>query len=122
MKADADGSNWTDSKIAEAFSCRTKTVENLRQRWVTTGFEEALNGKKREKPAIEKRLTGEQEAQMIAMRLGSPPKGYANWRLRLLANQVVALELVDSISHETVRRPLKKRYDQPKAGILGYSA
>ena len=54
LKADANGPNWTDSKIAEAFSCRTKTVENLRQRLVTNGFEEALNGKKREKPAIEK--------------------------------------------------------------------
>ena len=55
-----------------------------------------------------KRLDGEQEAKVIAMRLGPPPKGYAHWTLRLLARQVVALEIVESISHETVRQTLKK--------------
>ena len=108
LKADANGPNWTDAKIAEAFSCRTKTVENIRQKWVTNGFAQALNGKKREKPPVEKLLNGEQEAQVIAMRLGSPPKGYANWTLRLLANKVVELGIVDSISYETVRQTLKK--------------
>ena len=108
LKADADGPNWTDQRIAEAFSCRTKTVENIRQRLVTEGFEIALNGKKRETPPRQKRLDGEQEAQVIALRLGEPPKGFANWTLRLLAEQVVALEIVDSISYETVRRTLKK--------------
>ena len=108
LKADADGPNWTDKRIAEAFSCRTKTVENIRQRLVTDGFEIALNGKKRETPPRQKLLDGEQEAKVIALRLGEPPKGFANWTLRLLAEQVVALEIVDSISHETVRQTLKK--------------
>ena len=108
LKADANGPNWTDAKIAEAFSCRTKTVENIRQRLVMDGFDQTLKGKKRESPPVEKRLTGEQEAQLIAMRLGSPPKGYANWSLRLLANKVVELGIVDSISYETVRQTLKK--------------
>ena len=108
LKADADGPNWTDKKIAEAFSCRTKTVENIRQRLVTEGFEIALNGKKRDTPPRQKLLDGEQEAKVIALRLGKPPKGFANWTLRLLAEQVVALEIVDSISHETVRQTLKK--------------
>jgi DNA-directed RNA polymerase sigma subunit (sigma70/sigma32) len=108
LKADANGPNWTDAKIAEAFSCRTKTVENIRQKLVINGFDQALNGKKREKPPVEKLLNGEQEAQIIAMRLGSPPKGYANWTLRLLANKVVELGIVDSISYETVRQTLKK--------------
>ena len=107
LKADANGPNWTDKRIAEAFSCRTKTVENIRQRLVTDGFEIALNGRKPETPR-QKLLDGEQEAQVIALRLGDPPKGFANWTLRLLAEQVVALEIVDSISHETVRRTLKK--------------
>ena len=97
LKADADGPNWTDKKIAEAFFCRTKTVENI-----------ALNGKRRETPPRQKLLDGEQEAQVIALRLGEPPKGFANWTLRLLAEQVVALEIVDYISHETVRQTLKK--------------
>lgn len=108
LKADADGPAWTDKQIAEAFSCRTKTVENVRQRLVERGFEETLNGKKRAKPPIEKRLDGEQEAKIIAMRLGPPPEGYANWTLRLLARKVVELEIVESVSRETVRRTLKK--------------
>jgi hypothetical protein len=108
VKADADGPGWTDAKIAEAFGCRTKTVENIRQRLVTVGFDYTLHGQPRANPPRSKRLDGEQEAQVIAMRLGRPPKGFANWSLRLLANQIVALEIVDSISHETVRQTLKK--------------
>ncbi len=108
LKADANGPNWTDQQIADAFSCRTKTVENIRQRLVERGFDETLNGKKRATPPTENLLGGEQEAKIIAMRLGPPPKGYANWTLRLLARKVVELEIVDAISHETVRRTLKK--------------
>lgn len=108
LKADADGPNWTDQKIAEAFGCRTKTVENVRQRLVERGFEETLNGVKRAQPPVEKLLDGNQEAQIIAMRLGPPPEGYANWTLRLLARKVVELEIVDTVSYETVRRTLKK--------------
>jgi hypothetical protein len=108
LAADADGPNWTDKKISEAFTCRTKTVENIRQRLVTEGFEIALNGKKRESPPRGKRLNGEQEAKVIALRLGKPPDGFANWSLRLLAEQVVELGIVDSVSHETLRKTLKK--------------
>lgn len=108
LKADADGPAWTDAKIAEAFDCRTKTVENMRERFVAAGFDLTLNGKPRVAPRP-KLLDGAQEAQLIAMRLGPPPPaGFANWTLRLLAEQVVALEIVESISHETVRRTLKK--------------
>lgn len=108
LKADADGSNWTDQRIAEAFDCRTKTVENIRQRLVTRGFEETLNGARRATPPVQKLLDGEQEAQIIAMRLGPPPKGYANWSLRLLSRKVVELGIADEVSYETVRRTLKK--------------
>lgn len=108
LKADANGPGWTDSRIAEAFDCRTKTVENIRQRLVETGFRETLDGKKRQKPPTEKLLDGEQEAKIIATRLGPPPKGYANWSLRLLARQVVELEIVDSVSSATLCRMLKK--------------
>jgi hypothetical protein len=108
LKADANGPNWTDTKIAEAFSCRTKTVENVRQRLVTIGFESALYGEKPQTPPRPKRLDGEQEAQVIALRLGKPPKGFANWLLRLLAEQVVELAIVDAVSHETLRKMLKK--------------
>jgi len=107
LKADADGPGWTDAHIAEAFGCRTQTVENIRERFVVEGFEVTLHGKPRD-VAPPKLLDGEQEAKVIAMRLGPPPAGFSNWTLRLLAEQVVALEIVESISYETVRRTLKK--------------
>jgi len=108
LKADARGPAWSDSRIAEAFGCRRQTVETIRQRLVERGFQETLDGKQRSAPPTEKLLDGEQEAQLIATRLGPPPKGYANWTLRLLARQVVELEISESISYETVRRTLKK--------------
>jgi hypothetical protein len=108
LKADANGSNWTDEKIAEAFDCSRRGVEIIRERLVTEGFEATLNRKKRETSPRPKILDGEQEAKLIAMRLGPPPKGYGSWSLRLLANQIVELEIAESISHETVRRTLKK--------------
>ena len=106
LKADADGPAWTDADIADAFGCRRQTVENVRERFVTDGFDLALNGRPRApRPKV---LTGEQEAKVIALRLGPPPKGFANWSLRLLAEQVVDLEIAPAVSHETVRRTLKK--------------
>jgi Homeodomain-like domain len=108
LKADADGPNWTDERIAEAFSCRTRTIEMIRQRLVERGFDETLQRVERAQPPVAKLLTGEQEARIIATRLGPPPKGYANWTLRLLARKVVELQIVDSVSYETVRRTLKK--------------
>ena len=108
LMADVAGAAWTDKQIAEAYHCRTKTVENVRQRLVERGFHETLDGKKRDSPPRQKALDGKQEAKVIATRLGPPPKGYANWTLRLLARQVVELEIVDSVSHQTVMRTLKK--------------
>lgn len=108
LKADVAGPAWTDERIAEAFDSRTRTIEKLRERFVTEGFEHTLHGKPREKPPTEKILCGKREARVIALRLGPPPRGYANWTLRLLARKVVELEVVESISHETVRRTLKK--------------
>jgi hypothetical protein len=108
LKADADGPAWTDARIAEAFSCRAKTVENIRQRFVELGFERALERKNPQTPPANKLLDGKQEAQVIATRLGPPPAGYSHWTLRLLARQVVELEITPSISHETVRQTLKK--------------
>jgi hypothetical protein len=75
---------------------------------VTEGFEAALHRKKRTGPPRPKSLDGKQEAEIIALRLGDPPAGFANWSLRLLADQAVALEIVESISRETVRKTLKK--------------
>lgn len=108
LQADANGPAWTDAQIAEAFHCRVQTIENLRKRVVTESFELALDGKKREKPPTPPRLDGEGEAKLIAMRLGKPPKGFGKWTLQLLADQLVKLEVVESICPETVRKTLKK--------------
>jgi len=121
LQADANGPGWTDLKIAEAYHCRTKTVENIRQRFVEGGLERALETKQREQPPTPKLLDGEQEARIIATRLGPPPAGYANWSLRLLTNQVVVLGIVESVSHETVRKLIKKRHDSAGHCLLGYS-
>lgn len=83
-------------------------MEEIRQRLVTEGFEVTLCGKPRAQPPSPNLLDGAQEAKVIALRLGPPPRGFANWTLRLLAEKVVELELVDSISHETIRKTLKK--------------
>ena len=108
LKADAEGPEWTDAKIADAYCCRTKSVENIRQRFVELGFDETLNRKKSPTAGAKKLLDGRQEAKVIAMRLGSPPQGYGKWTLRLLARKVVELEIHEKISHETVRQTLKK--------------
>ena len=108
LKADVNGPGWTDERIADAFGCWTHTVENLRQRLVEYGFEVALEGKKRINPPTEKLLDGEQEAKIIATRLGPAPEGYANWSLRLLARKVVELGIVETVSHQTLFRMLKK--------------
>src|SRR4029078_3316115 len=83
LKADVAGPSWTDRQIAEAFESRTRTVEKLRERFVTEGFEQTLHRQLRGQPTTEKILGGKQEAQVIAMRLGPPPQGYAHWALRL---------------------------------------
>lgn len=108
LMADADGPDWPDKQIAEAYSCQLQTVQKVRKKLVTRGFDEALNGKSPEEPPRSKLLDGRQEAAIIALRLSDPPKGFSGWSLRLLANRAVELEIVESISHETVRTTLKK--------------
>jgi Homeodomain-like domain len=110
LKADADGPAWPDAKIAEAFDCRVQTVESLRKRLVTEGFEVAVERKVRATPPTACKLDGEGEgeAKLIAMRLGKPPAGYGRWSLQLLADELVVLDVVDSICPETVRKTLKK--------------
>ena len=108
LKADADGPAWNDAKISEAVGCRRQTVENVRRAFVFDGFEGALVRRKRARPPTPKRLDGVAEARLIALRLGKPPAGFGHWTLRLLADQLVELDVVDSISPETVRQTLKK--------------
>ena len=114
LKADADGSGWTDQSICEAYGCRSQTVENVRKRFVMEGFERALDGLQRQTPPTKPLLDGAAEAKVIATRMGKPPAGYGRWSLRLLADHLVELEIVESISHETVRQVLKN--NDPRRG------
>jgi hypothetical protein len=108
LKADADCPNWVDAWIAEAFLCRVQTIESLRKRLVTESFKAALNRRVRESPPTPRLLDGQDEAKLIALRLGKPPARYGRWMLQLLFGELIALEVVDSISIETVRQTLKK--------------
>jgi hypothetical protein len=108
----ADGSRqgpaWTDEAVAEACQVTVRTVENIRKRLVLEGLQAALNRKPQVRPSRHKILDGEKEAKVIALCCGAKPPGHARWTLRLLAERIVELDIVESISHETVRQCLKK--------------
>ena len=108
LKADSGAEAWEDEKIATTFGCHRRTIENIRQRFVIEGTDAALNRKKRVTPPRENILDGEKEAKLIAVACGEKPDGRSSWSLRLLADKIVELEIVDRISHETVRKTLKK--------------
>lgn len=101
------GEHWTDGEIVEALEVNVSTVERLRQRFVEEGFEAALERKEQQNRAP-KKIDGRAEAHLIALSCGKPPDGRKRWTLQLLADQLVALEVVDSVCPETVRKTLKK--------------
>ncbi len=113
LKADADGPEWVDTRIAEAFGCHVRTVENVRRRLVLHGLERALGRKKQAHPSRERKLDGEGEARLIAVACSEPPEGRDRWTLEMLADELVRLKVVDSISAQTVRRALKKTNFSP---------
>ena len=108
LAADGNGPAWPDQQIAEAFSCHGGTVENVRRRLVLEGLAAALERKKQAQPSHPPKLDGKGEARLIALACSQPPEGRDRWTLKLLAERLVALEVVDSISDQTVRRTLKK--------------
>ena len=110
IKADAaeGGPAWPDYQIADALEVSTATVERVRQRFVEQGLDAALDRKRRDRPAREIKLDGRAEARLIALACSPPPGGRAVWTMQLLADKLVELEVVDSISDETVRLALKK--------------
>ena len=110
LKADqADGGPaWEDAAIAEALGCGHRTVERLRQRFVEQGLGAALSHKPQDRPSRPRKFDGAAEARLIALACSQPPKGRARWTLKLLADRLVELEVVESVSDETVRRTLKK--------------
>jgi transposase len=110
LKADIGdgGPAWSDGRIAEALEVSVATVERVRQRFVEQGLEAALVRKKQARPGRERALDGRAEARLIARACSAPPDGRKAWTMRLLADKLVELEVVPSISDETVRRCLKK--------------
>jgi transposase len=107
LKADLDGDAWSDTEIADTFDVGLSTIHRLRQRLVEEGLDAALS----RRPISTKRapkLDGAKEARLIAIACGPAPEGRARWTLKLLADKLVELEVVDSISTEAVRQTLKK--------------
>jgi transposase len=107
LKADVEGDAWCDTEIADAFDVGLSTVHRLRQRFVDEGLDAALS----RRPTSQRRpplLDGEKEARLVTIACGPAPEGRARWTLRLLADKLVALQIVESVSTETVRQTLKK--------------
>ena len=96
----------TDQEIAEVLEISTATVVRIRQRFVQEGLAAALTEKPR--PGKPRQLSGKDKAAVVALACSDPPEGYARWNLRLLADKLVELELVDHISHTSVKEVLKK--------------
>jgi len=107
LRADTAGEEWTDEAISTALDVHPTTVANVRQRCVEEGVEAALQ-RRRGRARHRCKLDGKQEAHLIALACSSPPEGQARWSLRLLADHLVELQIVDTISYETVRQVLKK--------------
>ena len=110
LKADTadDGPSWSDAKIADAVEVSIPTIERVRRRFVEEGFEAALKRKPQARPSRLPKLDGRAEARLIAVACSKAPEGRAEWTMQLLADRLVELKIVDSISDETVRRVLKK--------------
>ena len=110
LKADAgpQGPAWTDERMAEAFGVSVRGLVSVRQRFVTEGLAAALGRRQRSRPPREPKLDGRQEARLVALSCSAVPEGRRRWTLRLLADRLVELQVVDSISYETVRQALKK--------------
>lgn len=102
------GPGWEDRRVAEALGCGHRTVERIRERFVAEGIDAALAAKARSDPPRQPVLDGAAEAKLIALACSATPDGRRAWTLRMLADKLVELEVVESVSHETVRRVLKK--------------
>lgn len=109
LKADQGegGAAWSDAAIAGALEIHPATVARVRQRFVAEGLEAALD-RRAPRRAYARKLDGAQEAHLVALTCGTPPEGHTRWSLRLLTDELVRLEVVDTVSHETVRQTLQQ--------------
>jgi hypothetical protein len=114
LKSDSSsgGPNWKYQAICDAYEVSSLTVYHVRKNYTEGGLERAILRKKPER-VYERRLDGEGEAHLIALACSKPPKGYERWSLRLLKDRIIRLEIVENISHETIRQTLKKTSSNP---------
>ena len=103
------GPGKTDVRVVDALGTSARTVERVRQRLVEEGFSEAVNPKPQPKRPSKVKIQGNVEEQLVKLACSDPPKGRARWTLQLLADQLVILSCVESLSHESVRQALKKK-------------
>jgi transposase len=122
LKADRS-CGWTNADIASAYEVSTKKVEQLKKRFVEEGFAAALY-RKPVTNAHRRKITGDEEAHLIALYCSQAPEGHERWTLRMLADKMVELDMIASVSHETIRRTLKKmnlNRGQSKNGVFHQS-
>ena len=105
--------------IAGILRISMRKVDRVKKRFVEDGVESALGGRQGRRPRYLRKADGEFEARLVALSCGAPPGGHAQWSLRLLADRAVELDYIDSVSHETVRRVLKKTRSNPGSGSDG---
>jgi len=110
LKADQseDGPGWSDEKISEAFDITVQSIERIRKQFVEEGFDAVLSRHEYTQKVSRKKIDGDVEAHLIALCCSDPPQGRVRWTLRLLADTVIELGYVESISHEAIRQTLKK--------------
>ena len=110
LKADQSdqGPAWSDEKISEAFDVTVQSIERIRKQLVEEGFEAVLSRREYKQKVSRKKIDGEVEAHLVALSCCEPPEGRARWTLRLLADKVVELGYLESVSHEAIRQTLKK--------------
>ena len=110
LKADQGdhGPNWLDEQISDALDVTVQTIERIRKQFVEEGFDAVLSRRQYTQKVSRKKIDGNVEAHLIALSCSEPPKGYVRWTLRLLADKIVELGYVETISHEAIRQTLKK--------------
>ncbi len=124
LKADAGvlGPSWSDKRIVVSVETNITMVERVRRKLVEDGFDAVFTRKKRTTAPRKPIFDGEKEARLIALACSKPPEGHARWSIRLLAEKVVELEIVETVHHNTVGRCLKKHPETTPKGMLGHSA
>lgn len=104
-----NGPNWSDQQVKEAFNVSPTTIWRIRQRFLERGMDDAMNRRPQPERPEKRKITGKQEAELIALSCTEAPAGHSRWSIRLLTKRVIELNIVEEIGRETIRLVLKKR-------------